>query len=249
MNGACPAQVKEKLFHFASRGALDIDGLGPALIDQLVEKGLAKNPADLYSLTLADLVSLERMGEKSAGNLLKAIDTSRERPLSRLLLGLGIRHVGARTAQALAGHFASLDGVMEARQEDLTRIDDVGEIVAASIRDYFKVAENRRLIEQLRAAGLCFESPQTDSDAGPQPLAGKTFVVTGTLECGSRDEVHAKIQALGGRVSGSVSKKTDYLVAGENAGSKLEKAVALGVAVLDENSFQDLIQTAVQDRS
>jgi DNA ligase (NAD+) len=247
LNTACPAQIKEKLGHFASRAAMDIDGLGPALIEQLVEKGLAETPSDLFALTLADLVQLERMGEKSARNILEAIDTSRSRPLNRLLLGLGIRHVGARTAQALSRRFDSLDGLMTATPEALTEVEDIGEIVAASIVDYFEVPENRSHIERLRKAGLCFTAEKTMPDTPHPHLAGKSFVVTGTLESGTREEIHGRIQAMGGRVSGSISAKTDFLVAGENAGSKLDKARALGVTVLNEAEFLNLLQTDSQE--
>lgn len=246
LNAACPAQVKEKLGHFASRAAMDIDGLGPALIDQLVEKKLALNPADLYRLGPDNLAGLERMGPKSAKNLLAAIDASRSRPLNRLLLGLGIRHVGARTAQTLTDHFESLDALMNATAEELMQMEDVGEIVAASIKDYFEVEENLRLIDLLRSAGLCFASPRKAVNSGEQPLVGKTFVVTGTLSSGTRDEVHAQIQSLGGKVSGAVSAKTDFLVAGENAGSKLDKARSLGVTVLDEAAFLKMVNLWVQ---
>ncbi len=241
LNAACPAQVKERLAHFASRAAMDIDGLGPALIEQLVERGLARNPADLYRLDAAALAALERMAEKSAQNVVEAIDASRKQPLHRLLLGLGIRHVGARTATLLAERFTSMDALMNASAEELTKVEDVGDVVAASIRDFFEVAENRELIEQLRAAGLNLRAELSESDDAPKPLAGKSFVVTGTLHGGTRDEMHERIQRLGGRVASSISKKTDYLVAGEKAGSKLDKALGLGVTVLTEQEFETLI--------
>lgn len=246
LNAACPAQVKEKLGHFASRAAMDIDGLGPALIDQLVEKKLALNPADLYRLDFDDIAGLERMGPKSAKNLLAAIDASRSKPLNRLLLGLGIRHVGARTAQTLADHFETLDALMNATAKELVQMEDVGEIVATSIMDYFALEENRRLIDLLRCAGLSFKSAGKAGNSTEQPLIGKTFVVTGTLESGTRDDIHALIQSLGGKVSGSVSAKTDFLVAGESAGSKLEKARSLGVTVLDEAAFLKMINLRIQ---
>lgn len=247
LNTACPAQIKEKLGHFASRAAMDIDGLGPALIEQIVERGLAKTPSDLFALTLADLVQLERMGEKSARNILKAIDASRARPMNRLLLGLGIRHVGARTAQTLSRRFDSLDGLMAATPEELTGVEDIGEIVASSIVDYFEVPENRSHIERLRKAGLCFTAEKTTPETAHPLLAGKSFVVTGTLASGTREEIHSRIEALGGRVSSSISAKTDFLVAGENAGSKLEKARALGVTVLSEAEFLNMVQTESQE--
>ncbi len=242
LNTACPAQVKEKLEHFASRAAMHIEGLGPALIEQLVDKGLASTPADLYSLTTETLAPLERMGKKSASNLVKAIDGSRQRPLHHLILGLGIRHVGARTALALASFFGDLDALMRVSVDILKNIDDVGDIVAASIKDYFEVDENRRLVEALRQAGLRFTSDSGAPFSGEKTLAGKTFVVTGTLKWGSREEIHARIQELGGRVSSAVSKKTDFLVAGENAGSKLDKARELGVTLLDEDGFLKMAQ-------
>lgn len=249
LNAACPAQIKEKLEHFASRAAMDIDGLGPALIEQLVEKGLVNTPADLYSLTVEDIFSLERMGKKSADNLVQAIDKSRSRPVNHLLLGLGIRHVGARTAQSLAAQFGDLDALMNASSEALVHIDDIGETVAASIKDYFDVEENRRLIEDLRNAGLCFECTNVASAPRTQTLVGKSFVVTGTLKRGSREEIHALIQSLGGRTSSAVSKKTDFLLAGENAGTKLNKAQELGVTVIDEDTFFKMTKADNQDKS
>ncbi len=243
LNTACPAQVKEKLEHFASRAAMHIEGLGPALIEQLVDKGLANTPADLYSLTTEVLVSLERMGKKSASNLIIAIDESRQRPLHHLILGLGIRHVGARTALALATIFGDLDTIMSASVETLISIDDVGDAVAKSIKDYFEVDENRIHIEALRHAGLRFTASSAPASSDEKALTGKTFVVTGTLKCGSREEIQARIQDMGGRVSSAVSKKTDFLVAGENAGSKLDKARVLGVKVLDEDAFLKMTQS------
>lgn len=247
LNAACPAQIKEKLAHFAGRAALDIDGLGPALIEQLVSRELVKKPSDLYTLTLNDLAPLERMGEKSSQNILRALDDSKTRPLNRLLLGLGIRHVGARTAHVLSGRFHSLDTLMAATQAELTALDDIGEIVAASIIDYFAVPENRSHIERLRTFGLCFESARQETELEHQPLTGKSFVVTGTLASGTREEIHGRIQALGGRVSSSISAKTDFLLAGENGGSKLEKARSLGVTVLNENEFLSMIYSKSQE--
>ena len=249
LNATCPAQVKERLEHFASRAAMHIEGLGPALIEQLVDKGLAKKPADLYALTPETLASLDRMGKKSAANLVTAIQESTTRPLHHLMLGLGIRHVGARTAQALAARFGTLDAVMNATEESLTSVEDVGDTVAKSIKDFFEVDENRSLVEALRHAGLCFETSSGGSFSGKKTLIGKAFVVTGTLKSGSREEIHARIQELGGRVSGAVSKKTDFLVAGENAGSKLDKARELGVTVLDEEHFLQMIQADDREES
>ena len=243
LNAACPAQVKERLAHFASRQAMNIDGLGPALIEQLVEQGLARSPSDLYKLTVPDLTALERMADKSARNIVQAIDGSRTQPLHRVLLGLGIRHVGARTAVLLAEHFQTMDALMAATPEALTRIEDIGEVVAAGICDFFDVEENKRLIQELRDAGLQLRAESNGGDDGNKPLIGKSFVVTGTLTGGTRDEMHERIQRLGGRVATSVSKKTDYLVAGENAGSKLDKAKRLGVTVLTEQEFETLAQS------
>lgn len=243
LNAACPAQVKERIEHFASRAAMDIEGVGPALIEQLVDRGLVKGPADLYSLHADSLRSLERMADKSAKNIIAAIDASRAQPLHRLLLGLGIRHVGARTAATLATQFGTLDALKEASLQDLTAIEDVGDVVAASIKDFFEVEENIALIERLRRAGLNFDAETNPAPEGIQPLSGLTFVVTGALESGTRDEMHERIQRLGGRFATSVSKKTDYLLAGENAGSKRTKAETLGVKILTEKEFDALVDS------
>ena len=243
LNAACPAQVKERIEHFASRAAMDIDGVGPALIEQLVDRGLVKGPADLYSLQADSLCSLERMADKSAKNIITAIDASRAQPLHRLLLGLGIRHVGARTAVTLATQFGTLDALKEASLQDLTALEDVGDVVAASIKDFFEVEENITLIERLRRAGLNFDAETNPAPEGIQPLSGLTFVVTGALESGTRDEMHERIQRLGGRFAASVSKKTDYLLAGENAGSKRTKAETLGVKILTEKEFDALVDS------
>ncbi len=247
LSAQCPAQLRERLEHFASRAAMDIDGLGPAIIEQLVARDLAKNPADLYALDVATLSSLERMGDRSARNLAAAIAASRARPLRRLLLGLGIRHVGARTARTLAEHFGSLDALLVATQEELVVLEDVGDIVAASIRDYLEVEENRALIERLRQAGLNFSDSDRELPEGPKPLTGKSFVVTGTLEGLTREEMHERIVRLGGKISSSVSKKTDYLIAGANAGSKLDKAQSLGVTVLNAKEFEALVNSMMDD--
>ncbi len=247
LNMSCPAQVKERLVHFASRAAMNIDGLGPALIEQLVDRDLARDPADLYALDAQALCQLDRMAGKSANNLAAALDKSRGQPLHRLLLGLGLRHVGARTAETLAAHFKTMDALMAAGREELTRLDDVGEIVAACIVDYFEVAENRALIERLRAAGLNFNAAAADEEAGPRPLIGKTFVVTGTLTGCTRDEMHDRIRRLGGAIAASVGKKVDYLIAGENAGAKLEKARVLGVTVISEEEFDKLTESTMDE--
>ena len=243
LNAACPAQVKERIEHFASRAAMNIDGMGPALIEQLVDRELVKDPADLYSLDAATLSLLDRMATKSAENIVAALDASKAQPLHRLLLGLGIRHVGARTAAALAARFGTLDALKTASQEDLIAIEDVGEVVATSIRDFFEVEENKQLIDRLRNAGLNLNAETNQQSEGIQPLSGLTFVVTGTLESCTREEMHERIQRLGGRFATSVSKKTGYLIAGENAGSKRAKAESLGVKILTEAGFKTLVDS------
>jgi DNA ligase (NAD+) len=249
LNLACPAQVKERLEHYASRKAMDIEGLGTAVIEQLAEEGLLKTPADLYRLQFDQLSKLtlspaknsttrRKFGEKNARSLLNGIEASKQRPLSRLLYALNIRHVGGHTGEVLAGHFGDIDALMQASVEDLTQIHEIGGIVAASVHDFFATEENRQLIEGLRGLGLNLREERATS--APQLLAGKTFVVTGTLIKYSRDEIQALIKALGGKATGSVSKSTDYLVAGESAGSKLDKARQLGVNVLTEEEFEAL---------
>ena len=244
LNLACPAQVKERLEHFASRKAMDIDGLGPALVAQLVEGGMVHGPEDLYGLEAPAVSALERMAEKSASNLIAGIDASRKRPLSRLLFGLGIRHVGSHTAEILASHYGNMNALMAAQADELAEIHEIGPIVAKSIRDFFDIPENKALIEALRKAGVSMEE-EREAGEGPRPFEGKTFVVTGTLQKYSRDEIHARIKALGGRAASSVSKSTDYLVAGEKAGSKRTKAEQLGVTVLSEEAFEALAEGAV----
>jgi len=243
LNLSCPAQVKERLRYFASRGAMDIEGLGPAAIDQLVDKGLVKGPADLYELKPEQVSELERMGKKSAANLIEGIAASKKRPLSRLLNGLGIRHVGGHTAEVLAGHYGAIDKLMDAPVEELTEIYEIGETVAASVHDFFDTEENRKLIERFKEHGLTLKE-KASRVSGPRPFEGKTFVVTGTLENYSRDSIHDRIKALGGRPSSSVSSNTDYLVAGEKAGSKMSKAKSLGVTVLTEADFDRLADGA-----
>jgi len=238
LNVACPAQIKGRLEHFASRQAMDIENLGPALIEQLVERGLAPNPAALYDLTEDTVAGLERMGKKSAANLIAGIEGSKGRPLSRVLNGLGIRHVGGHTAELLAEHFGEIDRIMNAGVEELESIYEIGETVAASAHDFFSNPENRRLIERLREHGLTMREDTVAATDGARPFEGKTFVVTGSLQKYSRDEIHERIKALGGRASSSVSASTDYLVAGEKAGSKLTKAEKLGVAIVTEEEFE-----------
>ena len=234
----CPAQLLRNLTHFASRDAMDIDGLGPAVVEALVQAELLKTPADLYKLQVEDVQTLERMGKKSAENLISAIDRSKERGMARLLFAFGIRQVGQKAAQVLARKFGSLDRLMEATVEELTQVEDVGPVTAEYLVSWFQAPQARHLVESLRAAGVRFDS--TEAPVGDK-LAGMTIVVTGTLERFGRKEAEAKIQALGGKAAGSVSKKTTYVVAGEAAGSKLTKAQSLGVPVLNETEFLELI--------
>jgi DNA ligase (NAD+) len=236
VNEHCPAQRKRQILHFVSRGAMEIDGLGDAKVDAIVDAGLIRDAADLYRLKAGDLASLEGMGEKSAANLIASIEQSRSRPLHRLLFALGIRHVGASVAKNLAGHFRSLAHLMEAAEEDLRGVPDVGEVVAASVWRYFRRPATADLVRRLLAAGLRETEPDPPSLAA-KPLEGKTFVLTGTLRTMTRPQAAAKVEALGGKVSGSVSKKTDFVVAGEEPGSKLERAIELGVKVLTEEEF------------
>ncbi|MCL4695012.1 MAG: NAD-dependent DNA ligase LigA [Candidatus Hydrogenedentes bacterium] len=243
LNLSCPAQVKERLRYFASRGAMDIEGLGPAVIEQLVDKGLVKSPAELYELSAEQVEGLERMGKKSAANLIAGIEASKKQPLNRLLNGLGIRHVGGHTAEVLAGHYGTIDKLMNASVNELTEIYEIGETVAASVHDFFETEENRQLIERFREHGLTLEERSRGGN-GPRPFEGKTFVVTGSLEGYSRDSIHERIKSLGGRPSSSISGNTDYLVAGEKAGSKLTKAQSLGVTVLTEAEFNQLADGA-----
>ena len=236
-NYDCPAQIRGRIEHWCSRGAMDIEGGGEVLVAQLVKTGLVHDVSDLYQLKLEQVASLERMGEKSAKNFLDAVEASRKRDLWRLIHGLGILHVGAGVAKNLARHFPNLDAIMNASVEELMKAEDVGEVIAQSIVQWTSQDRNRNLIERLRKAGLNFESSMHHSAAAAGPLAGKTFVLTGTLPSMSREEATAKIEALGGRVSSSVSKKTDFVLAGEEAGSKLEKARKLGIPVIDEAEF------------
>ncbi|MCB1752504.1 MAG: NAD-dependent DNA ligase LigA [Gammaproteobacteria bacterium] len=238
----CPAQRKEAIKHFASRRALDIEGLGDRLVDQLVEKGVIETPADLFTkLNPAILSGLERMGEKSARNLCAALEKSKETTLARFLYALGIREVGETTAHALAQHFGNLAGLMKADTESLLAVPDVGPVVAEHIHAFFHQMHNREVITALQSAGIRWNDTQA-ARAEQQPLAGKTLVLTGTLSR-PRAEIKEQLQALGAKVSGSVSGKTDYLVAGEDAGSKLDKAGKLGVAVLDEKGLEKLLQS------
>ena len=235
----CPAQLLRNLTHFASRDAMDIEGLGPAAVEALVNAGLVKTPADLYHLKAEQVEPLERMGKKSAENLIAAIERSKSQGMARLLFAFGIRQVGQKAAQVLSRQFGSLDRLMAATQEELTAVDDVGAITADYLVHWFENPQSQHLIRALREAGVSFES--TEAPVGTR-LAGKTFVVTGTLEHFSRKEAEEAIVAQGGKASGSVSKKTSYVVAGEAAGSKLTKAQSLGVPVLTEAEFMALLE-------
>jgi DNA ligase (NAD+) len=236
----CAAQRKQALLHFAQRRAMDIEGLGDKIVEQLVDSGMIRTLPDLYRMGLATLIALERMAEKSARNLLVALEGSKETTLPRFLFGLGIRNVGESTARDLARHFGSLDALMDATPEQLLEVADVGPIVAASVRTFFDQPHNREVVEQLRACGIHWQEG-APAERPVLPLAGKTFVLTGTLPTLTRDEAKDLLEAAGAKVASSVSKKTDYVVAGEEAGSKLEKARTLGVPVLDEPGLQALL--------
>jgi DNA ligase (NAD+) len=238
VNANCPAKLRETILHFASRGVMNIDGMGEALVNQLTDRGLVNNVADIYKLTKQDLLSLDRMGEKSAQNILREIEASKKLPLERVIYGLGIRFVGERTAQFLAEELGSMDAIMNAGQEELQQVNEVGPRIAESIAEFFQEPRNRELIERLRHAGLTFKG--TRKERGTK-FAGKTFVLTGTLSL-PRDQVKKTIEAAGGRVSGSVSKKTDYVIAGTDAGSKLDKAKELGVTVIGEKDLANLLE-------
>ena len=237
----CGAQRKQALLHFAGRRAMDIEGLGDKIVDQLVDGGLIRTLPELYTLGVAKLAALERMAEKSAANLVAALEKSKQTTLARFLYALGIRQVGEATAKDLANHFGSLDRVMDASVEQLLEVNDVGPIVAQSIRTFFEQPHNREVVEQLRAAGIRWDEHDGSADTSPKPLAGKTLVLTGTLPTLGREEAKALVEAAGGKVAGSVSKKTHYVIAGEEAGSKLDKARELGVPVLDEDGLRALL--------
>jgi DNA ligase (NAD+) len=239
-NRACPAQAYRLLAHFVSRGAMDIDRIGEQLAFQLMEKGLVRNMADLYFLNKEQLVGLERMGEKSAQNVLDAIDVSRARPLDRVLVALGIRHVGSETAALLAQHFGGIEALMEASAEELEAVPGIGPIVAQSLHEYFRDRQNRRLIERLRKGGVRMEAGAPAAREGP--LSGQSFVITGTLAAFSRGEAEARVRALGGVAGSSVTKSTGYLVVGENPGSKVAKAQQYGTKILTEKEFVALLK-------
>ena len=236
----CPAQRKEAILHFAARRAMDIEGLGDKLVDQLVDANVIRTLPDLYRLGLTSLIALDRMAEKSAQNVLAALEKSKQTTLPRFLFGLGLRHVGEATAKDLARHFGTLDAIMDASVEQLLQVPDVGPVVARSLHTFFQQPHNREVVEQLRAVGITWKEGEP-APAALLPLAGKTFVLTGTLPTLSRDEAKEMLEAAGAKVSGSVSKKTHYVVAGEEAGSKLDKARELGVPVIDEAQMQALL--------
>ena len=235
----CPAQLSRNIAHFVSRDAMDIEGLGSAIVEALIEKQLIRSPADIYYLELEQIKSLWKSGTTAAKKLLKAIELSKQQDVSRLIYALGIRQVGAKTGKVLASAFGSLDGLMEATQEELTQVPDVGAVTAANLYDWFHQDQSRHMIERLRQAGVNFESKRIVSDSR---FAGKTFVLTGALSKFTREEATEKIELFGGKAAGSVSKKTSYVVVGENAGSKERKARELGIPILSEDDFLSMIQ-------
>jgi DNA ligase (NAD+) len=238
VNANCPAKLVGTILHFASRGVMNIDGMGESLVNQLIERGMVKNVADIYDLTKKDLLSLERFADKSAQNILDEIENSKKLPLERVIYGLGIRMVGERTAQFLAEHFGSMEEIEHASVEELQNVGEVGPKIAESIAEFFSIKANQELVKRLRDAGLTVKGKRKERGT---KLAGKTFVLTGTLAHFTRDEAKKMIEDAGGKVTGSVSKKTDYVVAGSDAGSKLDKAKELGVPVIDEKEMEKLI--------
>jgi DNA ligase (NAD+) len=236
-NLSCPAKIKETIAHFAGRGAMDIEGLGWKLVDQMVDKRVIATVSDIYRLKKADLVALERFGEKSSENLLAAIERSRQTTLARLLYALGIRHVGEHVAQVLADHFPSIEGIEEASLEELTSVREIGEIVGESIHSFFRQETNRKVLRDLAARGVKYERGKRRA-AGK--LEGKLFLFTGTLKDFKRAEAKRLVEGLGGRVTSSISRKVDCLVAGEDPGSKLDDAKRLGVKIIDEGEFRQL---------
>jgi DNA ligase (NAD+) len=239
-NVFCPAQVKESIIHFASRTAMDIEGMGEAMVDQLVDSGLIRDYGDIYFLEYDQVRNLERMGERSARNLMGAIEGSKRVPLNRLIYGLGIRHVGEHTAEILARRFGSVDTLSRQRFEDLVEINEIGPVVAESIQEYFDNPITRKVLEKLKSAGI-----KTSEDAGSRlgaVLNGKIFVFTGELKNLARADAEQIVRQLGGSASSSVSGKTDFLVAGENPGSKYQKAKQLGIRIIDEAAFEKMIK-------
>ncbi len=238
IGGACPAQLKEELLHFVQRNAMNIEGVGPSLIQQLLDNDLVKDAADLYYLKQEDLIELERIGEKSSRNVINALEESKDNNLSQLLFGLGIRHVGSRVAQVLAKNYSNISTLIGAKKEELSKINEIGPKIAQSIVTYFKQEQNLKIIDKLREVGVNLESQTQSID---KTLEGKKFVLTGALQQFTRKEAKGEITKLGGRVTGSVSGKTDYLVVGKNPGSKYDKAQQLGVSILTEDKFKELI--------
>jgi len=242
VNSSCPAQVKEHIRHFASRDAMNIDGLGPAIIDQLVDKGMVKNVADLYFLKKDEIANLDRMGDKSAQNLIDAIEGSKQNSLSRLIFALGIRHIGVRAGEILAEHYGSIDALSKATPDELQAIYEIGPKVAESIYKFFQQEGNKQILERLRSAGVKM-SEEVKEKIADQPLKDKTFVLTGTLASMTRDQASSAIKRLGGKVSSSVSNKTDYVVVGDSPGSKFDRAKKLGITILNEEQFKSLIKS------
>jgi DNA ligase (NAD+) len=238
VNADCPAKLRESLLHFGGRGVMNIEGLGESAVQQLLERGLVKSVADLYSLTEEQLVGLERFAEKSARTLLTEIQNSKKAGLARVLMGLGIRYVGERTAELLAQEFGSIDAIMSASAEELERVEEVGPRISSAILEFFSRPANRILVESLKKAGVDMTAEKKQRST---QLEGLTFVLTGTLPTLSRDEAKQKIEAAGGKTAGSVSKKTSYVVAGEEAGSKLDKAHELKISVIDEAALIKLL--------
>lgn len=248
VNLSCPARLRRSLEHFAGRRAMNIEGLGESLVDQLVTVGLVKSFADLYTLTADQLAALERMGKKSAANLVEEIERSKQAGLSRLIFALGIRHVGERGAQALARAFGTIDRIRDAQLAALELVDDIGTVVAEAVHAFFAEDVNRQLIESLKAAGVDMTEAEPDGD-GNWPLAGKTYVITGTLESMTRDEAQARLEKLGAKVASAVSKKTTALIAGAEAGSKLAKAQKLEIDILNEQQFKDLLDDIIANQT
>ncbi|NLO97759.1 MAG: NAD-dependent DNA ligase LigA, partial [Peptococcaceae bacterium] len=238
-NITCPSRQREALIHFVSRDAMNIEGLGPAVIGQLLDNGLIKDAADLYYLKFEQLVKLERMGEKSAQNLLNALEQSKQRGLAALLFALGIRHVGVKAAKLLANRYGDIEKLKRAKEEELQNIGDIGAVMAKSIVSFFQDQANVDFIERLKKAGVKMTA---DKKASSQVLAGKSIVVTGTLQNWDRREIEQLIEDLGGKASSSVSKKTSFVLYGENPGSKLAKAKSLGIPVIDEQEFKKMIE-------
>jgi len=239
INASCPARLKESILHFASRGVMNIDGLGDVLVDQLVDRGMVRSVADIYDLTADTLAGLDRMGRKSATNVIRNIEKSKQNPLPRVINALGVRFVGERTAVFLAEQFGEMDKIASATVDELQDAEEVGPRIAESIYQYFREPRNQDLLERLKSAGLQFEYKTRRRHGGP--LFGLTFVITGTLSI-SREEVRQRIEASGGKVATAVSKRTNYVVAGEDAGSKLDKAQELGVEVIDEGKLLELLE-------